>query len=68
MARSNYPPLVKKLLGLRDRLLDREGSVVKAMSKLQEWSKADETGSFSTSLAYEAFKPKGQTFMWHKLV
>ncbi|KAI5650127.1 hypothetical protein M9H77_36132 [Catharanthus roseus] len=54
MQKKNFPPLIKKLLHIRDCLVLNRGSVLCL--------------KFNASLAYDFFKPTGHVTPWEKIV
>lgn len=63
--RKDFPPLVKLLLSIRDRLVEAEVYFNTAVSRLSSWG-LDRTPS--TSMAYEYLKGTGPSQIWSKVV
>jgi len=63
--RKDDSPLVKKLLLIRDSLLQASGSVDSAVCLLNSWYNG---AVFNLKAAYEFFREKGQRKYWAKLV
>ena len=64
-SRHEDSPLLKKIVALRDELMEAEGSLENAAQRLNQWAP---NGEFQSKLAYEFFRPKGATVTWPKLV
>ncbi|KAI5639961.1 hypothetical protein M9H77_00287 [Catharanthus roseus] len=58
----------KKIWQLKDNLIRREGSAEQAAERLIQWSTQGLDGKFGTAAVYESLKPKGRTWVWHKVV
>ena len=61
--RKGDSPLIKKLIIIRNQLIETGGSKETAVRNFNEWQ---HVGTFSTAPAYEFFRPKGQTKVWAK--
>lgn len=64
-ARKEFPPLLKRLLSIRDKLLEAEGLVLGARHWVSLWVIG---GAFNTAELYEYFRPKGHPQIWAKIV
>ncbi|KAI5683552.1 hypothetical protein M9H77_04780 [Catharanthus roseus] len=65
MQKKNFPPLIKKLLHIRDYLVLNRRSVDGAIQTMSSWVVCLK---FNASLAYDFFKPKGHVKPWAKIV
>lgn len=63
--RKGFPPLMKKLLEIRDSLIASQGSTEEAVQLLDSWCIR---GRFQATLAYKSFMPAGRIQPWHKVV
>jgi len=62
-AKKDDSPLLKKILFIRDSILQKEGSVSAAINLLESWRDGD---SIKIQQAYNYFRPKGMRKMWAK--
>ncbi|KAI5673474.1 hypothetical protein M9H77_13838 [Catharanthus roseus] len=65
IVKKDFSPLVKRIISIRDKIIEAEGSIPNAISHLSSWHFR---GSFDTLLAYDFFRPMGQRMIWHRVV
>lgn len=63
--RKDDSPLFKRILEIRDRLIQQEGSLTAAIMQLLDWNIV---GKFSSVKAYQYFRPKGQRWRVAKAI
>lgn len=63
--KKDFPPFIKRLISIRDKLVSMKGLVQGATGSISSWFS---DGSLETSVAYDFFKPVAQGKIWHKIV
>lgn len=63
--KSGLPPLMKKMLEIRDLMVQLKGSPDEARKTVEAWNSK---GGFDTAAAYDLFMPVQQVQKWHKVI
>lgn len=63
--KKGFPPPIKHIIFIRDKLIEAGGSIPSATDQLSSWHLR---GSSDTSLGYDFFRPMGQKKTGHRVV